>query len=555
MTNHIKIGNVMPRVQFIGNGITTQFVYPFAIFHEEDLEVYLNDIKQSSGFSVSGAGDSVGGVVTFSTAPGASVIVTLRRSLAIQRITDFQESGDFRAKALNDELDYQTAALQDLAVGLAASVRAAPTDQAANLVLPNKAERAGKILGFNQDGGVEARASLAAGTSEHGQLNGLQSDDHPQYLTGARADAWLGAKTADDLAEGITNTYMRLAGSGTNMTAARADHHHAGVYEPAFPKNTAFNKNFGAGSDEVAPGDHTHAFDLNAFALGDLGNVTEAGRAEGYALTWSAATAQWEPRPQAGGGGTSGRFGLRNLITNAAFRINQRRNFSSVLAAGVYGYDRWRGGPSGCTYAVSGNTATITAGSLVQTINGANVTEAGPYALSWEGTATATLNGNPVINGGQVTLVPFANVVVAFAGGTLIKPQLEQNPMPTPFEQRSHELELQLCLPYYQKSYSLDVAPGAIASSYNDWAECCAHTAGLFAQTTWQFTTPMRRKPALGIYSISTGAPDSVTRRDYASDAQVAAEAGEKSFVLWAQTAVFAPGERLAFHWTADAEF
>jgi hypothetical protein len=381
MTNHIKIGNVTPRVQFVGNGITTHFIYPFAIFYNHDLEVYLNDIKQLSGFSVSGAGSSVGGTVTFSAAPGVGTLVTLRRSLAIQRITDFQESGDFRAATLNDELDYQTAALQTLAADLAASVRAAPTDQAVNLVLPKTSERAGKLLAFDHDGGVEARVPPAAGATHHSQLGGLQGDDHPQYLTGARADAWLGTRTADSLPEGITNKYMRLAGTGTNTSAARTDHHHAGVYEPAFPKNTAFNKNFGTGSNEVAAGNHTHAFDLHTFALGDLGNVTEAGRAEGYALTWSTAAAQWEPRPQAGGG-SSGRFGLRNLITNATFRINQRCNFATTLGAGVYGYDRWRGGASGCTYSVSGNIATITAGSLVQTINGASITETGPYTLS-----------------------------------------------------------------------------------------------------------------------------------------------------------------------------
>ena len=344
---------------------------------------------------------------------------------------------------------------------------------------------------------------------------------------------------------------MRLAGTGTSTTAARTDHHHAGVYEPAFPKNTAFNKNFGAGGNDVAAGDHTHAFNLNTFALSDLGNVTEAGRAEGYALIWSSAAAQWEPRPQSGGG-SSGRFGLRNLIANAIFRINQRRNFATTLAAGVYGYDRWRAGDSGCTYSVSGNTVTITAGSLAQTINGGSIAEAGPYTLTWEGTATATLNGNPVVNGGQVTLTPFANAVVAFSGGTLAKPQLEQNPVPTPFEQRPHELEMQLCLPYYQKSYPLDVAPGT-ANAANGWAHCPAHTAILLTQTTWQFTTAMNRVPDVTIYSVSTGAAGYATRLDTSTDLALSNEAGDKSFLVW--SGAFVPGERIAFHWTADAEF
>lgn len=543
MTDHIKISSVFPRIQFVGNGIAVSFLFPFAIFSPEDLEVYMNDTLQSVGYSVAGAGSSAGGTVTFSTPPAPGVIVTLRRRLAIQRVTDFQESGDFRAAAFNDELDYQTAALQNLAADLATAIRVSPTDQPANLVLPKTADRAGKVVGFDEQGGVRALAIPQGGGDGHGDLAGLHNDDHPHYLTEARAAAWLGTKTADSLAEGVTNKYMRLAGTGTNTTAARTDHHHAGVYEPAFPKNTAFNRNFGSSSNDVAAGNHTHA-------LGDLGNVTEAGRAEGYALTWSTAAAQWEPRPQTGGG--AGRFGLRNLITNAGFRINQRRNVATTLAAGVYGYDRWRGGTSGCTYAISGNTITITMGSLAQTIPGASLTEAGPYTLSWEGTATATVNGSAIANGGQVMLTPFANVVVAFSGGTLANPQLEQNPTPTPFEQRPIELEMQLCLPYFQKSYSLDVAPGTL-NSLNGWAHCPAYTAVLLTQTTWQFTTAMSRIPEITIYSFLTGAAGFASRLDSSTDLALYHGAGDKSFYVW--SGAFIPGERIAFHWTADAEF
>lgn len=552
MADHIKIGNVMPRIQFIGNALSTQFVYPFAIFSENDLEVYLNDVKQTSGFSVSGAGSSFGGTVTFGTAPGVGVMVTLRRNLAIQRTTDFHESGDFRAATLNNELDYQTAALQDVAADLAKAVRTSPTDDGANLVLPKKAERAGKILGFDGDGGVEARVPAAGGASGHSQLTGLQSDDHPQYLTGARADVWLGTRTADSLAEGVTNKYMRLAGTGTNTTAARTDHHHAGIYEPAFPKNTAFNKNFGAGSNEVAAGDHTHAFNLNTFALNDLGNVTEAGRAEGYALTWSTAAAQWEPRPQSGGTG-SGRFGLRNFITNATFRINQRRHFASTLAAGVYGYDRWRGGASGCTYALSGGTVTITAGSLAQTIDGASIAEAGPYTLSWEGSATATVNGTPVANGGQITLVPSAHVIVAFADGTLAKPQLEQNPVPTPFEQRPIELELQLCLPYYQKSYASTTVPGSATNAGMHYTSVA--TTYTLSSSTICFQTPMRADPIFTTYSPNTGAAG--TARNVLSGVDVALDtaSSEKSGAVFKNAGGLTIGDLIYFHWTADAEF
>jgi hypothetical protein len=84
-------------------------------------------------------------------------------------------------------------------------------------------------------------------------------------------------------------------------------------------------------------------------------------------------------------------FGFKNRLINAQLNINQRGVSGTVtLAAGAYGHDRFKGGASGCTYtfATSNNvtTLTISAGSLIQVIEGLNL-ESGTYVLSWSGTA------------------------------------------------------------------------------------------------------------------------------------------------------------------------
>ena len=127
---HITIGGISPRIQYIANGTQTAFSYPFAIFKDADMAVYLGDALQSRGFSVAGAGRSKGGTVTFSAAPAKGRVVTLRRELEISRTTDFQENGEFRSRVLNDELDYQTAALQQVNEEVSRSVRYAPTSTA-----------------------------------------------------------------------------------------------------------------------------------------------------------------------------------------------------------------------------------------------------------------------------------------------------------------------------------------------------------------------------------------------------------------------------------------
>lgn len=60
----------------------------------------------------------------------------------------------------------------------------------------------------------------------HSDLTGLGADDHPQYHTEARALAWLGTRTADDLPQGATNLYLTAAeraklvgGAGSGLDA------------------------------------------------------------------------------------------------------------------------------------------------------------------------------------------------------------------------------------------------------------------------------------------------------------------------------------------------
>lgn len=58
-----------------------------------------------------------------------------------------------------------------------------------------------------------------------------------------------------------------------------------------------------------------------------------------------------------------------NLLINSAFRVNQRNFAGGALAAGVYGFDRWKAGPGGCTVnRAAGGTITLT-GALDQVVD------------------------------------------------------------------------------------------------------------------------------------------------------------------------------------------
>lgn len=154
MDEHIRIGDVAPRVQYVADGVQAAFPYPFPIFAAADLEVRLDGLVQRAGFTVSGAGRSEGGSVAFNLAPSAGVRVTLRRSLTLSRTSDFQENGILRSRTLNDELDYQVAALQEVREELSGTLRLDPAEIGPLAALPARGVRANRLLGFDSAGDV-----------------------------------------------------------------------------------------------------------------------------------------------------------------------------------------------------------------------------------------------------------------------------------------------------------------------------------------------------------------------------------------------------------------
>lgn len=180
--------------------------------------------------------------------------------------------------------------------------------------------------------------------------------------------------------------------------------------------------------------------------------------------------------------------GFRNTIINGNFGVNQRAVSGTVtLAAGAYGHDRWKAGASGCTYtfATSANvtTLTITAGSLVQVVEGLNLFS-GTYTLSWAGTAQGKIGaGSYAASGVAGSAVGGTNLNIEFATGTVSLVQLEFGSVATPFERRPFGTELVLCQRYFQLG-GFAVGDGITAT-----------TVSLFYPTVVQ----MRTAPAVSI--------------------------------------------------------
>lgn len=151
-TTHIKMPAVEPLIRYVADGVQTVFQYPFPIFASEDMAVYFNGARQYAGFDVFDAGQTSGGHVTFDIAPNNGVVLTLERNIPLERVTDFLEGGDFSAKAINNELDYLMASLQQVQRADKATLKYSDHEVPSRTTMPPRGDRANKALGFDGNG-------------------------------------------------------------------------------------------------------------------------------------------------------------------------------------------------------------------------------------------------------------------------------------------------------------------------------------------------------------------------------------------------------------------
>lgn len=164
-TDHIKMLDVEPLACYLANGTQTDFIYGFPVFAASDIAVYFDGARQYSGYDVTGAGETAGGTVSFDNPPAEGVVVMIEWRLPLERTTDFLEGGDFSARAINNELDFLTAAIQQVGRDQSPMLRYSDDEAPGEVILPARSARAGMALGFDEDGdpvAVSLEGSMAA---------------------------------------------------------------------------------------------------------------------------------------------------------------------------------------------------------------------------------------------------------------------------------------------------------------------------------------------------------------------------------------------------------
>ena len=154
----IPINAIDRRIQFTGNTGLGPFAFTFNILADSDIVVYKNDtlLTLTTDYTISTSADGTGSVTLTGSGNGTAVIssdfITIVGGRQLARTTDFVTAGDLLASSLNEQLDSNVIMVQQLDEKIERTLRIDQSDVTADMVLPKKASRANKTLGFDANG-------------------------------------------------------------------------------------------------------------------------------------------------------------------------------------------------------------------------------------------------------------------------------------------------------------------------------------------------------------------------------------------------------------------
>jgi len=286
-----------PITSATANGVTTVFPYTFKIEDDEDIGVKVDNVEQTSGFTVSGVGQVSGGNVTFSVAPTNGDVVIIYRKLRLLREQDYQQFGDWNADNVNPDFDRLWLMMQ---VVDAVSLRVAPGDSASgNMMLP--ANRFGKYINFDEDNqpilveGTGTATDAALVSTTHTATGGVQRNLKEKLRTDLTSVTDFTGVVADGTTDNTATILDAAVNSGkkTFIIPPNVKYDRASLLSQAtLPDDVVFidfsgindfsaagesTKHFGVVSKDSAPDDTHWSVDSGHHAVVNLNNFGTAG--------------------------------------------------------------------------------------------------------------------------------------------------------------------------------------------------------------------------------------------------------------------------------------
>lgn len=108
----MTVASTISRIQYTASGSTIEFSFPYLFYDASHLKVWATGsdgiaTQKTLGldYTVSGAGQSAGGAVTFATPPLAGTLITIKRVVPISQSLDLVNNASFDADTLEKTFD------------------------------------------------------------------------------------------------------------------------------------------------------------------------------------------------------------------------------------------------------------------------------------------------------------------------------------------------------------------------------------------------------------------------------------------------------------------
>lgn len=221
----------IPINEYTASGSGTVFPYTFKVPDEESLKVFIDEVLQPSGYSISDIDNNLGGNVTFTVPPPADSIIRLERSIALVRETDYIEGGALPAAVLDRDFDTLVMMIQELDATTLRAQGGSGTDafgrRITNVGEPvDDTDAVTKGWALTTGGSFVADALAHANAAEMARESAEDSADQAADMASAANGAMVGAIAARALAEGFADDAEASAAaalvSETNAAASEA---------------------------------------------------------------------------------------------------------------------------------------------------------------------------------------------------------------------------------------------------------------------------------------------------------------------------------------------
>ena len=105
----------MYKISYNGDDVTTEFIFAFPFFQNEDVRVSVNNVLLTdSEYGVLPNENMDGGTVTLSTPPATGDRIDIFRSVSLKRVVDYQPTAKIDPENLNTDFNLLLEAFKDL---------------------------------------------------------------------------------------------------------------------------------------------------------------------------------------------------------------------------------------------------------------------------------------------------------------------------------------------------------------------------------------------------------------------------------------------------------